>query len=108
MAKETSKEEAARIFKETVGAVDPHPTKSGRHRSHAKTAPSAKKQKVPHSVKGAEIGVRITKDERPAKVTHYARPVLVKKLRILKEDSERTLTDLMNEAIGDLLKKYKR
>ena len=42
------------------------------------------------------------------KATYYIRPELIKKLKLLSVETERDLSNLMNEAIELLLKKYKQ
>ena len=41
------------------------------------------------------------------RATYYADPALVKRLKILGVEENRDLSDLVNEAIGDLLEKNK-
>ena len=42
------------------------------------------------------------------KVTYYIAPELIKKLKFLGVEKNRDLSDLIGEAINDLLKKYKQ
>lgn len=41
------------------------------------------------------------------KATYYIKPDLIKRLKFLSIDKERDLSSLVNEAIEDLIKKYK-
>jgi len=45
---------------------------------------------------------------KPAKVTYYIKePSLIKELKLLSVEKERDLSDLVTEAIRDLIRKYK-
>jgi len=49
-----------------------------------------------------------TKEEDTKKATYYIDRKLIKSLKRLGIDTERDLSSLVNEAIGDLIKKYKQ
>ena len=48
------------------------------------------------------------RQSKPLKATYYVQPLLVRQLKYVGIDTGRDLSDLINEAIYDLLEKYHR